>query len=73
MFSLTDNSKETITVNLWGDYSNLPLCEGDIIVINGARVSIFGGKSLNCSIDHAKVFVNPTKQIVPNLDRYVPS
>jgi hypothetical protein len=61
LFSLMDISTTTIIVNLWGDYSNLPLCEGDIIAINGARVSNFGGKSLNCAIDHAKIFVNPHK------------
>ena len=41
-------SLESIPINLWGELSKLDIFEGDLVVINGARVSNFGGRSLNC-------------------------
>jgi hypothetical protein len=34
--------------------------EGQIIAIQGARVSTYGGRSLNIGNDHAKVEFDPT-------------
>jgi hypothetical protein len=59
---MIDPSKECINVNFWGDLSELNVKEGDIVVINGARVVNFGGKSLNVGSEHAKVFINPTNE-----------
>jgi hypothetical protein len=41
-------NNQSIPINLWGELSKLEISEGDLVVINGARVSNFGGKSLNC-------------------------
>jgi ssDNA-binding replication factor A large subunit len=49
VFSIMDKSNECINVNVWGELSELQINEGDILAINGARVSNFGGKSLNVS------------------------
>jgi hypothetical protein len=71
IFTLIDNSNECINVNLWGELSKKIIKEGDIIVINGARVTNYGGKNLNCSPEHAKVFVNPGPDIVDNIKSLV--
>ena len=47
-FTLIDKTLESIPINLWGELSKLDIFEGDLVVINGARVSNFGGRSLNC-------------------------
>jgi hypothetical protein len=48
------------------------LREGDLIIINGARVSQFGGKSLNCSQEHCKIYINPDEDtIFDDLSLYV--
>ena len=62
ILSIIDKSNECINVNFWGELSKLQIKEGDIIAINGARVSNFGGKSLNLSEEHAKVVINPDKE-----------
>ena len=54
-----DRSSDIITVYVWGELSATKISEGDFIVMNGARVSNFGGKSLNCSHDHCKLLINP--------------
>jgi hypothetical protein len=44
---------------MWGDDlcdKNELLAVGDVIAIKSARVSEFGGKSLNAASDHAQVF-----------------
>ena len=62
ILSIIDKSNECINVNFWGELSKLQIKEGDIIAINGARVSNFGGKSLNLSEEHAIVVINPDKE-----------
>ncbi|CDW83621.1 replication protein a 70 kda dna-binding subunit-like [Stylonychia lemnae] len=71
VFTLVDNTNEVINVNLWGDLSNIEINEGDIVIINGARVSTFGGKSLNCGSEYCKIIINPTREEVSDIDRYV--
>ena len=71
VFSIVDNSKEVINVNLWGDLSNIEVNEGDIVIINGARVSTFGGKSLNCGSEYSKIIINPTREEVPDIDDFI--
>ena len=41
MLNITDRTKEFITVFLWGELSRIKIREGDVIVINGGRVSSF--------------------------------
>ena len=60
-------------MNLWGELSNIEVKEGDVVAINGARVSNFGGKSLNCSFEHCKILVNPSSNIVEDLATYIPA
>lgn len=59
-----DNSNECINVNIWGEMSENIIKEGDMIIINGARVTNFGGKSLNVSSEHAQIFINPGEDII---------
>ena len=56
MFTLLDDSHHQISLALWGD----EFCEkfkhlkkGSIVAIKGAKVSDFGGHSLNAASDHA--------------------
>lgn len=71
VFSIMDKSKECINVNVWGSLSSIRVNEGDILAINGARVTSFGGKSLNVSQEHAKIIINPSKNLIENLDEFV--
>lgn len=59
LFTISDKANDMINVYMWGELSKSKVSEGDLIVINGARVSNFGGKSLNCSQEHSKVLINP--------------
>lgn len=71
MLELKDASHETINVYLWGELSNLELNQGDIVIVNGGRVSNFGGKSINCGSEYCKIIVNPTREIVPDIHKYI--
>ncbi|TNV82512.1 hypothetical protein FGO68_gene2808 [Halteria grandinella] len=73
VFSIIDRMNDMITVYLWGDLSReTKVREGDVIIINGARVSQFGGKSLSCSIEHCKIYINPEEESVSDeLSKYV--
>lgn len=58
--TLIDDSMCSISLTLWGD-----MCErssslkiGDVLAVKGARVSEFGGKSLNAADDHSVLFIN---------------
>lgn len=58
--TLIDDSSYSISLTLWGD-----MCErssalkiGDVLAVKGARVSEFGGKSLNAADDHSVLFIN---------------
>lgn len=58
--TLIDDSSFSISLTLWGD-----MCErssslniGDVLAVKGARVSEFGGKSLNAADDHSVLFIN---------------
>ena len=72
MFDIADRSQDIIKVFLWGELSRKPVVyEGDLIIINGARVSSFGGKCLNCSIDHCSVLLNPDVESINDLGKFV--
>jgi len=58
---LLDDTMHSISLTMWGDDlcdKNEHLKVGDVIAIKSARVSEFGGKSLNAASDHAQVFVD---------------
>lgn len=61
--TIVDESSCSIQCTLWGE-----ICEktqvrlGDIIALSGARVSEYGGKSLNVAHDHADLVVNPNHE-----------
>lgn len=70
MFTLLDDSHHQISLALWGD----EFCEkfkhlhkGSIVAIKGAKVSDFGGHSLNAASDHAQLFTDLVDN--PNYDR----
>ena len=53
---LLDDTMHSISLTMWGDDlcdKNELLKVGDVIAIKSARVSEFGGKSLNAASDHA--------------------
>jgi len=56
---LVDESGIGLDATLWGDLANIDMQEGQIIAIQGARVSTYGGRSLNIGNDHAKVEFDP--------------
>ena len=62
---MADDSETKITLTMWGDSmcSKYDLKTGDIIALKGARVSRFGGKSLNASDDHCQLFKEGQKGI----------
>ena len=71
-FQLIDRDADMITVYLWGDMSRMFISEGDLLILNGARVSHFNGKSLNCGQEHCKVLVNPPlDSIQDDIERFV--
>ena len=58
--TLIDDSSCSISLTLWGDMCerNSDLKIGDVLAVKGARVSEFGGKSLNAADDHSVLFTN---------------
>ncbi len=61
--TLVDETSYSIVVTLWGEIcEKSPLSPGDIIGISGARVSDYGGKSLNAASDHADLTINPNHE-----------
>jgi len=61
--TLVDETSYSIVVTLWGDIcEKLVLSAGDIIGISGARISDYGGKSLNAASDHADLTINPNHE-----------
>lgn len=58
-----DDSSYSIVCTLWGDICEKNvLTTGDIIAISGARVSDYGGKSINSASDHSELVVNPNHE-----------
>jgi ssDNA-binding replication factor A large subunit len=61
--TLVDETSYSIVVTLWGDICEKSvLSAGDIIGISGARISDYGGKSLNAASDHADLTINPNHE-----------
>lgn len=61
--TIVDDTCYSVTVTLWGDIiDKFPMNPGDLLAISGARISDFGGKSLNAASDHADVAVNPVHE-----------
>ncbi len=47
-------------MTLWGTLANIfDLQVGQVLAIKNARVSDFGGKSLNSGDDHASIYIEP--------------
>lgn len=55
---LTDDSEAKISLTLWGEEAcnKHELQVGDLLAIKAARVSDYGGRSLNAADDHAQLF-----------------
>lgn len=61
--TIVDETSHSIVVTLWGDICDKSnLSPGDILGIGGARISDYGGKSLNAASDHADLSVNPNHE-----------
>lgn len=61
--TLIDETSYSIVVTLWGEIcEKSALSAGDIIGISGARISDYGGKSLNAASDHADLTINPNHE-----------
>jgi Replication protein A OB domain len=70
-FTVIDKNLDQITVYFWGDLSRMYISVGDIVIMNGARVSNFQGKSLNCGTEHCKILVNPAQDSINDLEKFV--
>lgn len=46
-WTLLDDSGVTCRLTLWGEFSELPWQEGSVVLIKAAKISEFGGRSLN--------------------------
>lgn len=59
--TIVDDSKCSIVASLWGEMcgKTLNLHPKDIITIKGAKISDFGGKSINVASDHSELIINP--------------
>lgn len=54
---VVDQSKKEVSITLWADDAeNFSASDGAVIAVKGARVSDFGGRSLNCS---GLLLINP--------------
>jgi len=57
--NIADESGLSIIITLWGNNSNAhEYREGDIFAVRGARVSDYGGRSLNAGHEHSQVYIN---------------
>lgn len=55
-----DHTNNQIKVTVWGDIDpSLELVMGNVIAVKNARVSDYGGKSINCSSDSSQFYINP--------------
>lgn len=58
--NIVDESGLSIQISLWGGLAKRDeYREGDVVALKGARVSDYGGKSLNSGDEHGHMFVNP--------------
>ena len=69
--TIFDNSYYAIIMTIWGEMcEKFPnLAQGDIVLVKRARISEFGGKSLNAADDHSIMYVNhlePKSQYLQN-------
>lgn len=56
---IADDSGLSIQLTLWGGHAlNDKLKEGQILAVRGARVSDYGGKSLNAGDENSKIYIN---------------
>ena len=55
---LVDDSQVSVSLTFWGEElcSRDDLTLGDVLAVKAGRVSEFGGRSLNCSNDHASLY-----------------
>lgn len=62
-FVIQDKNMTSINVYMWGELAqkNQKITKNDLVILQGARVSQFSTKSLSCSIDHCKAYVNPNQ------------
>lgn len=57
--SIADESGLAIQVTLWGgNATKLDYREGEVLAIRGAKVSDYGGKTLNSGNEHSQIYLN---------------
>ena len=69
---LVDQTNEVVTCTFWGNNEQLlKIHEEDhpVIAIKGARVSKFGGRSVNCS-DKVSIHINPDHKKLVDLKKW---
>jgi len=55
--NLADETGLQIQLTLWGkNATKLDFTEGHVLAVKGARVSDYGGKSLNAGDEHSQIF-----------------
>lgn len=67
--TLIDDSYCSISLTLWGDMCerSITIQIGDVLAVKGARVSEFGGKSLNAADDHSVLYSNMVHERISQL------
>lgn len=68
---LADETGLQIQVTLWGqNATRLPFAEGHVLAIKGAKVSDYGGKSLNAGDEHSQIFLDCEHKRVKELQAW---
>ena len=58
--TIADESGLSVGMTLWGCLgSDFEYAEGQIMAVKNARVSDYGGKSLNCGDGSSQIFMDP--------------
>lgn len=61
--TIGDKSQHSIVISMWGDLcdkiTNKLITPGNIIAVKSAKVSEYGGRSLNVASDTSELFIEP--------------
>ena len=57
--TISDDTGVSVQATFWGEIAHTNIAEGTIVAIKGAKVSDYGGKSLNLGNDHSVIEMEP--------------
>jgi replication factor A1 len=71
---ICDESGLAIQLTLWGrNATKLQFQEGQVLAVRGARVSDYGGKTLNSGDEHSQIFVDMNNKRTKELKEWYES